>query len=965
MPRPAGTRSRGPKRPDPAMAAPELRVWAALMRRVHDELYQGLEPTARPTVTALARSADLSVSYVSESFSGKKRPRLVPFLCMVEALGGDRAEWEPRWHKAWAEQPSVPTARKAGPPPAESKADVEAEADVEAKADVEAEAETEAEAAPAPGAPAATSPAPGIRPPGSPPPGIRPPSTETPQPEAPEPDTSEAGSPQPDVLAGAGLRRYPLRRLVRAVVAWVVMAVTWPVRARRDSYAIRLRRRLVKQVRDRTAVELGRAEVHHYLTPRFTVLTEPAPVAAPTPRGRRGAKTRPAAAPVPVPTHETDVRALYGKSDELVVLGKPGMGKTTQLARLAHRLAVEALEGPDDREPLHVPVYLRLDTYRGEPMEEWLVAAMSEQYRGVSGVLVRTWLSEHRLLPVLDGLDEVPEGDRRRCVTELRRLRRSCPGTAVGCRTDEADLRRLAEALRALRYVEIEPPSERDVEEFLEADRDALADVRAALEQHPDLWPLFRSPMMLNFIRLTYRNRPADDLHQKGSLEERRSRIFDAYTRECLRRDRPRPDGAPERTLTWLTSLARTLTARKEHVLYLDRLDLTWLSPREQILPKVVPTVAMASCALGLPVAWLAVAVRAGLVHTGVRDAGALALAMAVNVGTQAYQSEKHFLKTRKDEEAQRRTAPRGTPQRRNPQGRDARRGTPQRRNPHRGAVTVPMMTNAPMMLLILWWLLYVAKADLTSPGCLLVGLAYLWVAVTQMEASYTQVFQPVEQMRWTWRQREMMVHSSPLRHFLTRGMLSVVVWTALICLLGYVLHLLCPDPTWLAPTASLFLGTVYVFGNQFEPSLQERRPRPNEGIRRSARFALVHGLVGLVVGGLGLLVLIGLAAPGNGLHRAVLVASLLGALFAVVRGFRFGGLAVVRHWTIRVVLAHRGRTPYRFRRFLHGAEERVLLHRTDSGYFFPHRLLQLHLNTTTEEILPRITRAPQPAGPA
>ncbi|MFF7358535.1 NACHT domain-containing protein [Streptomyces filipinensis] len=871
----SGYQRKGPQRPDPAAAAPELRPWVALMRRVFDELYEALDPGDRPTVIALAKAAHISRSYVSESFSGKRRPQLLPFRSIVTALGGDADEWEPRWHAARMQH-------EAG--------DEEQQPDRLLLPGVE----DEGEAGDTGG------------------------------------DGTEAGAaPDTDSTApGAGERRYPVRRLVQMLVAWVVMAVTWPARARRDSNAIRMRRRLVKQVRDRTAVELGRAEAYHYLTPHFVILTEKQPDRGPLGRGRRRRRTSRArrSEPVPVPNGVTNIRALYGDTDELVVLGRPGMGKTTQLARLAHRLAVEALSSPDTGEPLHVPVFLRLDTYRGEPIEEWLAAAM-RTYRGVSGVLVRTWLSEHRLLPVLDGLDEVPERDRPKCVAELRRLRRLCPGIAVGCRTDEADLRRLAFDLRALRYVEIQPPNQRDVQEFLEEDREALADVHAALKEDLDLWPLFQSPMMLSFIRLTYRNRPASDLRAPGSLAERRNRIFDAYTRECLRRERPRADEAPERTLTWLTWLARTLTAREERVLYLDRLDLSWLSRTEGIIPRIIPNVTMSFLALGLPLVWLTVAVRAGVLHTSLRDADALALAMAVNIGAQAYQSERHFLKTDERED-----------------GDEARTGR------ERGALVIPMMANAPLMLLLLAWLVFMVRADLSAPGCVVVGLAYFWVALTQMEAGYTDVFQPVEQLRWTWRRREYVIHSP-----LARGTLSVLLWIAIDCLLGYVVHLLCPKPPWIGPASALLMGLIYLVGNQFEPSLQDRRPRPNDGLRRTVRFSLVHGFAGLAVGGIGLLVLIGFAVPGHDLRRAGFVAALLGMLFAVVRGFRYGGLAVLRHWTIRAILAYRGRTPYRYRRFLHEAEERILLHRTDSGFFFPHHQLQLHLNTAVEELLPRL----------
>ncbi|MEU9027536.1 hypothetical protein AB0D46_08365 [Streptomyces sp. NPDC048383] len=224
------------------------------------------------------------------------------------------------------------------------------------------------------------------------------------------------------------------------------------------------------------------------------------------------------------------------------------------------------------------------------------------------------------------------------------------------------------------------------------------------------------------------------------------------------------------------------------------------------------------------------------------------------------------------------------------------------------------------------------------------------------MEGSFTDVFQPVEQMRWTWRLRERSPYSKTKFH-LVRGAFSLIVWVTIEALLGYVVHLLCPDPWWIGPAAAALLGLVHIVGNQFEPSLQDRRPRPNEGMRRTVRFSVGHGFAGLAVAVVGLMTLIGLATPDHDLRRAGFVAALLGVLFAVVRGFRFGGLAVLRHWTIRATLARRGRTPYRYRRFLQGAEGRVLLFRTDSGFFFPHRLLQLHLNTGADALQARVTR--------
>ncbi|MFJ8012649.1 NACHT domain-containing protein [Streptomyces sp. NPDC096339] len=865
-----GNRPKGPQRPDPAAAAPDRQPWAALMRRVYDELWMAPAPADRLSVRAMAREAHISSGAVSQFFSGKTIPELDCFLPLVTALGGDPGDWEPRWHRAAAR------------------------------------AKEAEDGDPDPG------PLPGV-------------ADESPEEEAAQP------------LSGPGteLPRYPVRRFLRAVLAGVAAVFTFLGRLRRDKAAAKMQRRVIKGFMEKAAEDFRRSEAHYYLEPRFVILEEGKQ--EPAPRTGRRAGSVPRAAPERVETDVSNIRALYGARDDLVVLGKPGMGKTTQLALLAHRLAEEALAGGGGADPAHIPVYLRLYGYRGEAVEDWLTTEMS-RIEGVSAVLVRSWLEQHLLLPVLDGLDEVPKVHWRKCVKELRRLRELCPGMAVGCRTDEGDLKRLAESLRGLSYVEIQPPEREEVEAFLNANRTALADVRAALTERQDLWPLLQSPMMLNIICVAYANRSADDLRLGGTLDDRQSRIFDAYVGTCLRSDRPQPDDAPHRTLTWLTWLARTLTERKEQVLYLDRLDLSWLSRREAILPKIVPTVAMAACALGVPVLWLVAADRAGVLHADVPAAAVVALGMVANTAVQAYQSEEHFL-TRPE------------PGR----GGETKRG--RGREKERGALVIPMVNNRPAMLVILT-LMLLTGVHLGSPGAIVVGLAYLWVATTQMEGMLTDVFSPVEQLRWTWRRSERAM--SPQGFFpVKRLALSIAMWISIDLLVGYVVHLVCPEPDWIAPVVALALGTFYVFGNQFEPSLQDRRPRPNEGIRRTVRFSLVHGFAGLAVAAVFVTTLIGLASPDQDLRRAGFVAGLLGTLFAVVRGFRYGGLAVVRHWTIRAVLAHRGSTPYRYGRFLHTAEQRVLLFRTDSGFFFPHSLVQRHFVTTAEELLPRVGPLP------
>jgi hypothetical protein len=93
----------------------------------------------------------------------------------------------------------------------------------------------------------------------------------------------------------------------------------------------------------------------------------------------------------------------------LVILGEPGMGKTTLAVLLLHEL----LKDPPPGEP--VPVLLSMAGWdpRTEPVHRWLARRLDENYPALRAAdfgadAPRALVSKRRILPVLDGLDELP-----------------------------------------------------------------------------------------------------------------------------------------------------------------------------------------------------------------------------------------------------------------------------------------------------------------------------------------------------------------------------------------------------------------------------------------------------------------------------------------------------------------------------------------------------------------------------
>ncbi|MDQ0830810.1 hypothetical protein QF032_002654 [Streptomyces achromogenes] len=97
----------------------------------------------------------------------------------------------------------------------------------------------------------------------------------------------------------------------------------------------------------------------------------------------------------------------------LVLLGGPGSGKTV----LAVRFTLDLLQYRQSGEP--VPVIFSLSSWRPdhESLHDWMAATLATTYPGAtwSGEL----LSAHRVLPVLDGLDEIPEPLRAQAMHRL------------------------------------------------------------------------------------------------------------------------------------------------------------------------------------------------------------------------------------------------------------------------------------------------------------------------------------------------------------------------------------------------------------------------------------------------------------------------------------------------------------------------------------------------------------------
>lgn len=197
-------------------------------------------------------------------------------------------------------------------------------------------------------------------------------------------------------------------------------------------------------------------------------------------------------------------------SGRLVVLGEPGAGKTV----LALMLTLGLLDDRPARTP--VPVLLSVSSWDpvNDSLDDWIVDTLATSYYGGRSQVPRLLLDRRMLLPVLDGLDEIPEVARR---TAVRALNEACGegrGVVVTCRAAEYQdvIEGGSPALRRAPVVEVAPVAVPDAVAYLnEVNWPEGVDwepVHAHVREHPDgpVATALSTPLALSLARAVYRH---------------------------------------------------------------------------------------------------------------------------------------------------------------------------------------------------------------------------------------------------------------------------------------------------------------------------------------------------------------------------------------------------------------------------------------------------------------------------
>jgi hypothetical protein len=287
-----------------------------------------------------------------------------------------------------------------------------------------------------------------------------------------------------------------------------------------------------------------------------------------------------------MPLSNADPYNLYQRAQgRLIILGEPGTGKSTMLLRIAVQLLAEAEQTPTAA----VPVIFQASSWKrtsSVSLPDWLTDQLIRSY-GLPPRAARSYVWYGAVIPLIDGIDELPFSRRAALVTAINEWRKDAEllPMVVSCRTSE--YRELDLQLQLRTAFEIQPLTSLEIDSWVKSLGETGKLIHARLESDEGLRAVVTTPLMLTVIVKVFARESVFTIGEAASPESSRRRLLDEYVASALAGrgngfDSHRSAYGTEEIRHWLGRLARILQVRGDNILYPDSLQADWLPHRWQ-----------------------------------------------------------------------------------------------------------------------------------------------------------------------------------------------------------------------------------------------------------------------------------------------------------------------------------------------------------------------------------------------
>lgn len=222
---------------------------------------------------------------------------------------------------------------------------------------------------------------------------------------------------------------------------------------------------------------------------------------------------------------------VFSRNDikgHLLILGQAGGGKTITMLNLQKNLIDKAIN--DENFP--IPVYFNLSSWKNQnqSMSNWVVDELFLKF-GVEKPNAKEWIENKKILPLLDGLDEVNSVLQILCIQAINNwIASSTPNKplyiVVSCRKKQYDT--LMTHLNLYNSIVLEPLTDKHIKEYLLNNNNIKKELWDLLQKNNKLLELVKKPFLFGIAFVSYKK-------MSGTLEDKTS-LFNAYEKEMFDR---------------------------------------------------------------------------------------------------------------------------------------------------------------------------------------------------------------------------------------------------------------------------------------------------------------------------------------------------------------------------------------------------------------------------------------------
>jgi GTPase SAR1 family protein len=280
----------------------------------------------------------------------------------------------------------------------------------------------------------------------------------------------------------------------------------------------------------------------------------------------------------PIPEGWNILQVFDEVQQKLLILGNPGVGKTTMMLELAKGLCDRAEQQADSP----IPVLLNLSTWKdnNQSIWDWLLLELKSKY-AVQASDSEELVDDAKLLLMLDGLDELESIRQEPCIQAINELLQSENSLqyVVVCSRQE-EYKNYTTKLQLNGAIYLQMLSDAQIQAYLI--EIGYQELWQSINDAPDLLEIIRAPLFLNIMVLACQELTSaewEDLQSENPLQY----LWNIYIFQMLIRDvnsnsyiKQNPPSS-EQIYTWLTWLALQLEIDFQSEFLIEEIQPTWL----------------------------------------------------------------------------------------------------------------------------------------------------------------------------------------------------------------------------------------------------------------------------------------------------------------------------------------------------------------------------------------------------